>query len=92
MPNAFEVWLLLAIGIIGTVAHLLMTWSLKFAPSATVAPMQYLEIPFATLNGFIVFKDLPNGGAALGISITIGAGLYVLYRERTLQRTRESAA
>jgi len=91
MPNIFEAWLLMAIGVIGTVAHLLMTWSLKFAPSATVAPMQYLEIPFATLIGFIVFKDLPNGLAALGICITIGAGLYVLYRERALQRANEAA-
>jgi drug/metabolite transporter (DMT)-like permease len=59
-----------------------MTWSLRFAPSATLAPIQYLEIPFATLIGYLVFGDLPNGVAALGIAVTIGAGLYVLHRER----------
>jgi drug/metabolite transporter (DMT)-like permease len=76
-------WLLLVLlGLLGTAAHLVMTWSLRFAPSATVAPMQYLEIPFATVVGFLVFGDLPNGLAALGIAVTIGAGLYVLYRER----------
>ena len=76
-----ELLLLLLIGILGTFAHLLMTWSLRFAPSATLAPMQYLEIPIATLIGFIVFSDLPNGLAALGICITIGSGLYIVYRE-----------
>ena len=76
-------WLLLALlGALGTAAHLVMTWSLRFAPSATVAPIQYLEIPFATLTGLLVFGDLPNGLAALGIAVTIGAGLYVLHRER----------
>ncbi|WP_299829932.1 DMT family transporter [uncultured Roseobacter sp.] len=79
--------LLLSIGLLGTIAHLLMTWSLRYAPSATLAPMQYLEIPFATIIGFIVFGDLPNNLAAVGILITIAAGLYVVLRERATART-----
>ena len=74
--------LLAAVGVLGTVAHLLMTWALRFAPSATLAPMQYLEIPFATLVGFLMFGDLPNGLAALGIVVTMAAGFYVVFRER----------
>ncbi|MFT4715718.1 MAG: drug/metabolite transporter (DMT)-like permease [Paracoccaceae bacterium] len=80
-PNLGESFLMLSIGAIGTLAHLLMTWSLRFAPSATVAPMQYLEIPIATAIGWLVFHDLPNGLAAVGISITVAAGLYIIYRE-----------
>ena len=72
--------LLLAIGVIGTLAHLLMTWPLRYAPSTTLAPLQYLEIPFATLLGFAIFDELPNPLAALGILITVSAGLYVLIR------------
>lgn len=81
-PDTREMLLLVAIGALGTFAHLLMTWSLRFAPSATLAPIQYLEIPFATLVGWLIFADLPNGLAALGIAITMAAGLYVVYRER----------
>ena len=81
-PDQAELVLLLSIGVLGTVAHLFMTWSLRFAPSATLAPMQYLEIPFATIVGLLVFGDLPNGLAALGICVTIAAGLYVVFRER----------
>ena len=78
--------LLLTIGLLGTAAHLLMTWSLRYAPSATLAPMQYLEIPVATVLGFIVFGDLPNGLATLGILITIASGLYIILRERANAR------
>ncbi|SFE45584.1 EamA domain-containing membrane protein RarD [Sulfitobacter brevis] len=85
-PNAAEWGLLIAIGALGSIAHLLMTWSLRYAPSATLAPMQYLEIPIATLIGFVVFQDLPNGLAALGIVITMGAGLYIILRERAIAR------
>ena len=80
--------LLIGVGLLGTVAHLFMTWSLRFAPSATLAPMQYLEIPIATVIGWLVFKDFPNGLAALGIAITCAAGLYVILRERAIARQR----
>lgn len=86
-PIPDSAWILLAIlGCLGTVAHLLMTWSLRFAPSATLAPMQYLEIPIGTLIGFWLFGDLPDGLAAIGICITIAAGLYIILRERAMSR------
>jgi drug/metabolite transporter (DMT)-like permease len=83
-PTLGDLWLLIPLGVLGTLAHLLMTWSLRYAPSATLAPMQYLEIPIATLIGFAIFRDWPNGLAALGIAITIGAGLYIVFRERSI--------
>ena len=76
--------MLFFLGAIGTLAHLFMTWSLRYAPASTLAPMQYLEIPFGTAIGWLIFADLPNGLAALGICITVGAGLYVVIRERRL--------
>ncbi len=86
IPDAQEWTLLLGIGVLGTVAHLLMTWSLRYAPSATLAPMQYLEIPVATLLGFAVFAELPNPLASLGILVTMAAGLYVVFREQATAR------
>jgi drug/metabolite transporter (DMT)-like permease len=85
-PDTQEWLLLAAIGLLGTVAHLLMTWSLRYAPSTTLAPMQYLEIPVATLIGWLIFSDLPNTLASIGICITLAAGLYIVIRERRLSR------
>lgn len=79
--------LVLAMGGLGTVAHLVMTWALRFAPSATLAPMQYLEIPVATLFGWLIFSDFPDGLALLGIVITISAGLYIIAREQAVSRS-----
>ena len=88
----FDWSLLVSIGLLGTIAHLLMTWSLRYAPSATLAPMQYLEIPFATVLGFIVFGDLPDPVAAVGIVITVFAGLYVVLRERATAKALATQA
>jgi drug/metabolite transporter (DMT)-like permease len=91
VPTGTVTWLLLAIGVVGTVAHLFMTWSLRYAPSTMLAPMQYIEIPLAALVGWLVFSDWPNGLAALGICITMAAGLYVMLRERAMvQRPQEA--
>lgn len=83
--------MLFFLGVLGTLAHLFMTWSLRFAPASTLAPMQYLEIPFGTLIGWMIFADLPNGLAALGICITVAAGLYIIMRERRLARLTTNA-
>ncbi len=86
LPAGADLPLVVALGALGTFGHLLMTWSLRFAPSVTLAPMQYLEIPFAALFGWLIFREFPNGLALLGICVTIGAGLYILVRERAVSR------
>jgi len=85
-PDSHDWTLLVGMGLIGTAVHLLMTWSLRYAPSATLAPMQYLEIPFAVVLGFAIFGDLPNQLATVGILITMVAGIYVVLRERATAR------
>ena len=85
-PDRAALWLLVALGITGSLGHLVMSWSLRFAPAATLAPMQYLEIPIAALVGLILFAEFPNGLALMGIAVTIAAGLYIVLRERDLAR------
>lgn len=87
LPASMSDWTLLAVmAIMGVGAQLAMTASLMFAPAATLAPMQYLEIPFGVAIGLALFGDLPDGLAQLGIAITVTAGLYVIARERHLSR------
>ncbi len=83
--------LVIAIGGIGTLGHLLMTWSLRYAPASTLAPMQYLEIPIAAMIGWAMFRDFPDGLALLGITVTIASGLYIILRERAISRQSPTA-
>ena len=80
-------WLwLFGVGFFATLSHMMMTYALSLAPSATLAPLQYLELPVATLLGYLVFRDFPNAMALTGIAIIIGAGLYMIHRERVTAR------
>ena len=76
-------WLwLLGVGFFATLSHMMMTYALSMAPSASLAPLQYLELPVATFFGYLVFSDFPNSLSLIGIAIIIGAGLYMIHRER----------
>ena len=77
---------LLGVGFFATISHMMMTYGLTFAPSSTLAPMQYLEIPVATLLGYLVFKDFPNAMSLGGIVLIMGAGIYMIHRERVTSR------
>jgi len=80
-------WLwLLGVGFFATLSHMMMTYALSLAPSTTLAPLQYLELPVATVFGYLVFHDFPNVLSLSGIAIIMGSGLYMIHRERVTAR------
>ncbi len=81
-------WLMMALlGLIATFSHLLMVKAFRLAPAGVLAPFGYLEIIGATVLGFLIFGEFPDGLTWLGILIIVGAGLYVFQRERQLGRS-----
>ena len=81
-PSEFAIMALLAVGILATISHLLLSVALKLAPTATIAPLQYLEIAGSVAVGYFLFRDFPDSLTWLGIAIIVGSGLYVFARER----------
>ncbi len=80
-------WLwLFCVGLAATVSHMAMTYALKFAPSATLAPLHYLEIVTATIFGYLIFGDFPDAMTWAGVAVIVGSGLYVIHRERQVAR------
>ena len=86
MPQGRAWFFLAGVGVIASVSHLMVSGALKFAPAATIAPLQYLEIIGATALGFVIFRDLPDAQTFLGILIIIASGLFVFLRERRMSR------
>ncbi|WP_225029376.1 DMT family transporter [Xinfangfangia pollutisoli] len=80
-------WLwLFGVGFWAAVSHMCMTYALRLAPSATLAPLHYLEIVTAVALGWAIFGDLPNRETWAGIAVIVGSGLYVIHRERIAAR------
>jgi drug/metabolite transporter (DMT)-like permease len=86
-------WLwLVGVGFWAAVSHMAMTYALKYAPSATLAPLHYSEIVVAVALGYLIFGDFPNAMTWAGIGIIVSSGLYIIYRERLSARVRSRAA
>ena len=76
-PTEIALLWLLGVGFFATLSHMMITYALSLAPSATLAPLQYFELPVATFFGYLVFNDFPNTLSLIGIMIIISAGLYL---------------
>jgi drug/metabolite transporter (DMT)-like permease len=82
-------WLwLMGVGFWAAVSHMCMTYALKFAPSATLAPLHYSEIVTAVILGYLIFGDFPNAKTWSGIAIIVGSGLYIIHREHLAARLK----
>ncbi|HPD90846.1 MAG TPA: DMT family transporter [Pararhodobacter sp.] len=87
------VWGQLAgLGLAATVSHIAITYALRYAPSATLAPLHYLEIVNAALFGWLFFGDWPNPMSWAGIVVIVASGLYIIARERHLARAARRQA
>ena len=84
-------WLwLFGVGFWAAVSHMCMTYALKYAPSATLAPLHYSEIITAVILGYLIFDDFPNRVTWAGIAVIVSSGLYIIHRERLAARIRRA--
>ncbi len=90
-PQALNWLWLLGVGFWAAVSHMSMTYALKYAPSATLAPLHYSEIVVAVALGYLIFGDFPNPLTWVGIGIIVASGLYIIHRERMSARLLATA-
>jgi len=91
MPDRTAGLYLLGVGITATISGVLGVYAYRAAPASVLAPLQYLEIVSATIFGWLVFGDLPDALKWLGIAIIIASGLYIIWRERRVNKTASIA-
>jgi drug/metabolite transporter (DMT)-like permease len=76
-------WLwLLAVGVIGSVGHYLLSTAFRYAPASTLQPFAYTMPIWAAVFGWLGFGHVPDRWTVIGGGIIIASGLYALRRER----------
>ena len=73
-------------GLLGGVGQLSMTGSLRFAPVSVVVPLDYLQIVWGILIGWLVFLSPPTPLMLAGAALIAGSGIYTAYREHVRGR------
>lgn len=92
VPTLPQTALLALIGLISFAAHGLVVAAFQRGSASLLAPLQYVEIVSATLFGYLVFSDFPDGPTWIGIALIIGSGLYIAHRERKLKKKTQADA
>jgi len=76
-------WPLFAgIGVTGALGQQFITEAFRRAPAAVVAPFEYTALLWGVVLDLLVWHVLPGAVTVAGGAIVIGAGLYLLQRER----------
>ena len=81
--TAGQLALLAAASVCLSGGYLLLTVSMRNGELSLVAPFRYTALLFAVVLGWVVWSDVPNATAWTGIALLVGAGLFVLQRERS---------
>ncbi len=89
--DAWTATLLVAAGLLGGVAQIMMTEGYRNADASTLAPFEYSSMLYGLFLGFVLFAEVPGAQVLAGASIVIGAGLYIIRRERQLAIDRSRA-
>lgn len=86
MPTgSMLLWLVLA-GLFGGVGQVCMTYSYRYAQPSLLAPFDYVAMVWATSLGFFIFGDVPETLVMAGAGVVIVAGLFIVWRERRLNK------
>lgn len=74
MPTLPDIGLILVYGTFATIGHLLLTSAYREAPASILAPVNYMHIGFATVLGWLVFRQLPDAPGFAGMALIAAAG------------------
>lgn len=91
VPDTKTLLLLIAAGLVGGVAQILVTSSYRFAPASMLAPYDYVSMLFAILFGYLWFEELPTVVMLAGAALVVAGNILVVWRESRLGLVRGKA-
>ncbi|MDA0661775.1 MAG: DMT family transporter [Proteobacteria bacterium] len=90
-PTLEQYGWLIAMGLSGAGAHILMAEALRRAPTHVVSPFEFFRLIWATLIGIFIFGDPPDMFVWTGGLIVMGSVSYIAWREHILAQARKAA-
>jgi drug/metabolite transporter (DMT)-like permease len=83
VPLNLDHWpLFVGVGVTGALGQHFITEAFRHAPAAVVAPFEYTALLWGVALDLVIWRVLPGAVTLGGGAIVIGAGLYLLARER----------
>jgi drug/metabolite transporter (DMT)-like permease len=80
-PTREELVWLLAVGIFGTLGHLLFAQALKLADASLLSTLDFTRLLWAALFGYVFFSEIPLVWTWVGGAVIFAAATYITWRE-----------
>lgn len=80
--------LMFLIGALGLLGQYCVLNGFRHAPAAFVGPMQYSQIIWAIVFGYLFFDESIDKWVMVGSTITIFSGIAIIWRERTVSKVQ----
>jgi len=84
-PTPWDLFLMMTCGFVAAVGLTFLTHAYRIGEATLVAPFEYTALFWGVLWGWLVWRDWPDAVAWSGIAILVGAGLILLYTDRSSQ-------
>jgi len=78
---ASDIWLFVAIAVLGSIGITLIGHAFRLAPAAIVAPFDYTALIWASGLGWLIWGDIPLFWTLVGAAIIVISGLIIILRE-----------
>ncbi|WP_170761982.1 DMT family transporter [Ruegeria lacuscaerulensis] len=88
MPEGTQLVKLALLGLVGMVGYILLNRAYQVASASLIAPFDYSYLPFAAVAAWLFWGEVPELRTLAGMTLIVGAGLYLGYRE--LRATRRA--
>lgn len=73
----------------GALGHYLLIRAYEVAEASAVQPFAYLQMPFSSIIGILIFGDVLRENVALGAGLVVAAGLFTLFRARAKEKAEQ---
>ncbi len=90
-PDLPTLFLLLAIGLFGTIGHFLLVSAFSYAPASLLSPFLYTQVLTAAAVSVVLFGDPLHPATVAGTAVLVGSGLYIWWRENRTRARADSA-
>ncbi len=91
-PSDAHLVLFLLLGSAGAAGHFMLIKALEIERASALSPIGYTQLLWVTLLGSVVFGQLPDWHAVIGMAIIVASGLYVAWGHRARRNEEPDSA
>jgi len=83
MPTPLDMVIMFGLGLVWAGGMFFIARAYSEAQASVIAPFEYVSLPINVMWGLLIWHEVPTWLTWVGALLTIGSGLFVLYRDRT---------